>query len=78
MHEPPSGRPYEIRVCGHLGPTLLEAFPELTSEPLGDETLLRGWLADQSALFGVLCELDALGIELREVRAVAAVKSPCR
>ena len=59
---------YEIRVRGLLGPTLLEAFPDLNAHTQGQDTLLRGALCDQSALYGVIHQLDALGIELLEVR----------
>jgi hypothetical protein len=34
----------------------------------GGETLLIGSLEDQSALYGVLAHLEALGLELIEVR----------
>lgn len=59
---------YEIRVRGRLGPTLLEAFPTLAAEPSDDDTVLAGDLPDQSALYGVLRQLEALGLELVEVR----------
>lgn len=59
---------YEIRVRGLLGPTLLEAFPDLAANRRGSDTLLRGQLPDQSALYGVIHLLDALGLELLEVR----------
>jgi hypothetical protein len=60
---------YEILVRGHLGPTLLQAFPTLEAAPQGDNTLLAGRLPDQGALFGVLCEIDDLGLEIAEIRA---------
>jgi hypothetical protein len=65
----PAGLPhYEIRVRGRLGPTLLEAFPTLTAHPCCDGTLLAGPLADNSALYGLLRQIEALGLELVEVR----------
>ena len=48
--------PYLIRVDGCLGPTLLTAFPALTSERQGRDTVLTGELPDSSALYGVLAE----------------------
>ena len=69
--EPLSTLCYEIRVRGRLGPTLLEAFPTLTARPYGDETLLSGPLPDQCALYGVLRQLEALRIELVELRRCA-------
>ncbi|MDA0164352.1 hypothetical protein OM076_29045 [Solirubrobacter ginsenosidimutans] len=68
MSEPFTRPHYEIRVRGRLGPTLLEAFPSLAAEPSEGETVLAGALPDQSALYGVLRQLEALGLELVEVR----------
>jgi hypothetical protein len=59
---------YEIRVRGHLGETLLAAFPDLRARSWGGETVLAGELPDQAALYGVLAQLEALGLELLEVR----------
>ena len=58
---------YTIRINGHLGDTLLSAFPALALRRDGAHTVLTG-LLDQSALFGVLAEVEALGLELIEVR----------
>jgi hypothetical protein len=61
-------RPYEIRVRGHLGETIRSAFPGLQAQPRGADTVLTGVLPDQAALYGVLAEIEALGLELLEVR----------
>ncbi|WP_210583548.1 hypothetical protein [Streptomyces sp. GESEQ-35] len=61
---------YQIRVNGHLGPTLLTAFPAFVPEQQGTETVLTGLLPDAAALFGVLSEIEALGLDLLEVRRV--------
>lgn len=61
---------YSIRVDGHLDPALLCAFPAVAARQEGAHTLLTG-LLDQSALFGVLAEVEALGLCLLEVRRVA-------
>jgi hypothetical protein len=58
---------YMIRVDGHLGAMALSAFPGLTPRQRGTHTVLTGWL-DQSALYGVLAEMEALGLILLEVR----------
>ena len=58
---------YAIRIDGHLGATVLSAFPALTSRRHGAHTVLTG-LLDRSALFGVLAEVEALGLDLLEVR----------
>jgi hypothetical protein len=61
---------YQIRVSGHLGPTLLTAFPALVPQHQGTETVLTGLLPDAAALYGVLAEIEALGLDLLEVRKV--------
>jgi hypothetical protein len=58
---------YVIRINGHLGATVLSAFPALASRWHGAHTVLTG-LLDQSALYGVLAEIEALGLDLLEVR----------
>jgi hypothetical protein len=59
---------YEIIVRGLLDETPLAAFPTLSAEAQGAETVLAGGLADQAALYGVLARIEALGLELIEVR----------
>jgi len=59
---------YQILVRGHLGATTLRAFPGLRAETQDRDTLLRGPVADQAALHGVLAQIEALGLELLEVR----------
>ncbi len=63
---------YEIHVRGVLSETLLSAFPELDARTRNGETLLVGELADQAALHGTLARVEALGLELLEVRRVPA------
>jgi hypothetical protein len=58
---------YSIRVEGRLGDVTLLAFPAMTPEHKGAQTVLTGWL-DQSALYGVLAAMDTLGMVLLEVR----------
>jgi hypothetical protein len=58
---------YTIRIDGHLGATMLLAFPALAAQRHGAHTLLTG-LLDRSALYGVLAEIEALGLNLLEVR----------
>lgn len=60
---------YAIQIRGHLGATMLSAFPALASQRQGADTVLTG-LLDRSALYGVLAEAEALGLELVEVRQV--------
>ena len=63
---------YAIRIKGRLGPTALSAFPTMVSEIKGGETVLTGLLEDRSALFGVLAQVEALGLELVELRQIRA------
>jgi len=58
---------YTIRIDGHLGATALSAFPAMVPQRQGTETALAG-LLDRSALYGVLAEIEALGLDLVEVR----------
>jgi hypothetical protein len=66
---------YEFRVRGHLGATTLRAFPELHAGTQGQDTLLRGAVADQAALHGVLAQVEALGLELLELRRITSTGS---
>jgi hypothetical protein len=59
--------PYLIRINGHLGATVLAAFPALAPRHHGAHTVLTG-LLDRSALYGVLAEVEALGLDLLEIR----------
>lgn len=59
---------YEIRVRGLLSDRLLSAFPEMHARIRDHETVLTGELADQSALHGVIGRIEALGLDLLEVR----------
>ena len=63
----PAPAPYLIRIDGHLGATVLSAFPALDPHHHGAHTVLTG-LLDRSALYGVLAEIEALGLDLLEVR----------
>ena len=63
----PAPAMYTIRINGHLGATVLSAFPDMAARPDGGHTVLTGPL-DQSALYGVLGEIEALGLDLLEVR----------
>jgi hypothetical protein len=61
-------RCYEIRVRGPVGPTVMQAFPCLTATQDGQDTMLTGSLPDQSALYGAIHQLEALGLQLLEIR----------
>ena len=57
----------EIRVRGPIGPAIMQAFPTLTASRSGRDTLLTGSIPDQSALYGVIHQLEALGLQLLDV-----------
>jgi hypothetical protein len=61
---------YQIRIRGHFGSMMRRAFA-LHAETRGPDTLLQG-VADQAALHGALARIEALGLELLEIRCVAA------
>ena len=68
---------YAIRIKGRLGATALSAFPSMACELKGSETVLIGLLEDRSAVFGVVGQIEALGLELLELRQIPArPKSP--
>jgi hypothetical protein len=69
-------QPYQIRVRGRLGRMTRSAFPALRARAEGGNTVLTGVLADQAALYGVLAEAEALGLELIEVRRLPPGESP--
>jgi hypothetical protein len=59
---------YEIHIKGRVGAKLASAFEGLRAEVQPVETVLHGEIADQAALHGVLDQVQALGLELIEVR----------
>jgi hypothetical protein len=71
---------YQIRIRGRLGQTTRSAFPGLRARTAAGDTVLTGVLAgvlaDQAALYGVLAEAEALGLELIEVRRLPPRDEP--
>jgi len=68
---------YTIRIKGHLGAAVLSAFPALEPQRHGAHTVLTG-LLDRSALYGVLADIEALGLELLEGPPAHAEKQIAR
>ena len=64
---------YSIRINGHLGPIVLSAFPALMPQYRGSHTILTG-LLDRSALYGVLAEIEVLGLDLLELRQLPGAR----
>jgi hypothetical protein len=63
-------QPYEIRIRGRLGKGVLATFEGFEAEVEPVQTVLRGPVADQAALHGLLAQIERLGLELVEVRRV--------
>jgi hypothetical protein len=61
---------YEIRIKGKVGDPLLASFGDLDASIKPAETVLRGVIVDQAALHGLLDRIQALGLELIEIRQV--------
>jgi hypothetical protein len=58
----------EIRIKGQIDPHWSTWFEDLAVESTGqDETVLRGTIADQGALYGLLARLRDLGLQLLSV-----------
>ena len=68
---------YRIRIRGRLGATALSAFPTMVSELKTGETVLTGVLEDRSAVFGVIAQIEALGLELLELRQIRPRPQRC-
>jgi hypothetical protein len=62
------GGSYEIRIKGRLSDSLLAVFEGLTASVEPVETVLHGPVQDQAELYGLLDRIQALGLELVEVR----------
>jgi hypothetical protein len=71
----PAPAPYLIRIHGHLGATVLSAFPAMTPRRHGADTVLTG-LLDCAALYGVLAEIEALGLDLLEIQKLTPDRTP--
>lgn len=63
---------YEIRLRGRVTDWLLAEFEGMTATVETTGTVLRGEIADQAALHGLLDRIQALGLELIEVRRITS------
>jgi hypothetical protein len=62
---------YEFRIRGRLSPAVAATFEGLAARADHGETVLEGLVTDQAELYGVLDRIQALGLELVEVRLVS-------
>jgi hypothetical protein len=71
---PPDTSGYEIRIKGRVSDSYLLAFEDLTVTVKPVETVLHGEELDQSALYGILDRIQALGFELIELRRLPPLR----
>jgi hypothetical protein len=68
-HHPFMAAPkYEFRIRGRLSETVLARFDPLVSDVERVETVLHGRIRDQAELHGIIERVQALGLELLEIR----------
>jgi hypothetical protein len=61
---------YEIRIQGTLGPESADWFEDMEiRQEAEDQTVLAGWVVDQSALHGLLARMRNLNLTLLSVNA---------
>jgi hypothetical protein len=62
---------YEIRIEGHLPPAWSETFDGMQFTLMGcGETLIRGAVADQAALYGLIARIRDLNLTLISVMRI--------
>ena len=67
---------YEIRIRGRVSQTVLDTFDQMQSSAERVETILHGPVRDQAELHGLLHRIQALGLELVEVRRLPEGDAP--
>jgi hypothetical protein len=67
---------YEIRIRGRVSQTVLDTFDHMESSAERVETILHGPVRDQAELHGLLHRIQALGLELVEVRRLPESDGP--
>lgn len=69
---------YEVRVRGRVDRTLAAEFAEMDLQTTVEQvqTVLHGEVEDQAALYGLLRRLEALGLDLVDVRRSALRAEP--
>jgi hypothetical protein len=63
---------YAFRISGRLTPALTAVLEPLKSVETNADTLLVGPVTDRAALHGYIAHLEALGLELVELRRLPA------
>jgi hypothetical protein len=69
---------YEVRIGGRLSRALRGEFADigLAADDRPAETVLHGPVIDQAALYGLVRRIEALGLELVELRRLPAAAPP--
>ena len=67
---------YEIRIRGRVSQDVLATFDQMQSTVEQVETILHGPVRDQAELHGLLHRVQALGLELVEVRRLPEGHEP--
>ncbi|MGF1470276.1 MAG: hypothetical protein ACFB50_00865 [Rubrobacteraceae bacterium] len=65
-----TGTVYEIVVRGELGERFAVAFEGMEMKTGAGQTVLRGKVADQARLHGILARISGLGLELVSVEKI--------
>ncbi|MDX1521914.1 MAG: hypothetical protein R3264_09830 [Anaerolineae bacterium] len=70
---------YELRVSGHLGPQTPAWFEDMTltvnEETTPPHTIIRGYIVDQAALYGLINRARDLGLTLVSVKRLGEDKT---
>ncbi|KXX55305.1 hypothetical protein [Rhodococcus sp. LB1] len=66
---------YEFRVDGVVSEALADAFPELDSVRMPDQTLFHGEVTDEAHLYGLLARFRNLGLHVLEMRQLPASRA---
>jgi hypothetical protein len=67
---------YEIRIRGRVSQTVLDTFDQMETNVERVETILHGPVRDQAELHGLLHRVQALGLELIEIRRLPQGHEP--
>jgi hypothetical protein len=70
-HEFDRSTPYQIRLKGALDSSWSDWFDGFTITVQGDETLLAGFVPDQSALHGILAKINDLGLPIVSIEKIS-------
>jgi hypothetical protein len=62
---------YQVRVSGRIPIELLPELRSLTISVEPPETVMRGSLPDQAALFGLIMRMHGMGLRLIEIRRLS-------